>query len=85
MVDPTQGFKLDSLYRAPANALLEHPSLLLVLATLGLILAIIAPDICVVAFYQQRCTMDVQLLGTVIAVGALLPYVYVRYRRDIAE
>lgn len=85
MVDPTQGFKVDSLYRAPVNALLEHPSLFLVGVAGGLLLAILAPDICVVAFFQRRCIIDIRRLGAVMAIGSLLPYVYMRYRRDVSD
>ena len=85
MVDPTQGFKVDNLYRYPVNALLAHPGLLLLVAAAGLGLAIVAPDICVVAFYQRQCIMDVQVLGIGIAVVSLLPYIFIRYRRDIAD
>lgn len=94
MVDPDKmgAFKLDTGYGAgspylwPAYALIEHPGLLLVIGGFGLLLAILSPNLCTVAFYHpppSECVSAFRSMGLMIAGVGFVPYALVLTRRHL--
>lgn len=81
MADPLRGFEVDSLYRSPVSALLEHPGLLVILGAFGIVLVLVSPQICIQAFDPARCTPTVEVFGWVIAGVGFVPYVFIRLSR----
>jgi len=81
MVDPDVGLKLDSAYRFPANAIVEHPGLLLVVAGAGALLVLTAPRLCLQEVDPSACRGLLEPLGLSIAALAGLLYVLVVGRR----
>lgn len=81
MVDPLEGLKSGSVYRLPANALVEHPGLLLIVGGLGLGLVFATPALCISEFNPSQCRANLEPLGWGIAGMGLLSYAIVRYRR----
>ncbi len=82
MGDQREGFWDGTRYGMPIHAVLQYPSLLLLVGVGGLGLVLLAPELCVPLFYQQRCVVDVERLGIVLTIAALVAYVLVRYLRD---
>ena len=82
MADPLRGFEVDSLYRSPLSALLEHPGLFGLIGAFGVFLVLISPQICIQAFDPAQCTPTVEVLGWVIAGVGFVPYVFLRFSRD---
>lgn len=73
-----RGFQLDGIHQHPANALLEHPGLLLLGGGFGILLAFVSTRICSGRVYPSRCTSQLELLGFGIAAVGLTAYVIVR-------
>ncbi len=63
MPDPQEGTLQESTYSLPANAVVEHPELLLVGVVAGIGLAFTGPSFCATEFYPTQCE------GTLWSVG----------------
>lgn len=85
MGDPQRGFEADSTYSVPANALVVHPGLLLLVGGFGIMLAVFAPLLCNDMFNPTRCENDLRLLGLGIGGLGLIPFTIVSVYRLVMD